>query len=158
MYWSRFKLYEDIREWKCCFVRLQDVDKEADGPRPSLVQAERAVGLPRAARELLREQEVRAAVRAAEVGGVAGESVQQQEDVTGARHAVADARPLPQQPALPAQLPHLPAAGAVSRVSFYTGTGNEVPRLVTNLTDFFEENKEFSMILGKIWNFNVVSD
>ena len=44
------------------------------------------------------------------------------------------------------------------RVSFYTGTGNEVPRLVTNLTDFFEENKEFSMILGKIWNFNVVSD
>ena len=48
--------------------------------------------------------------------------------------------------------------GAASRVSFYTGTGNEVPRLVTNLTDFFEENKEFSMILGKIWNFNVVSD
>ena len=46
----------------------------------------------------------------------------------------------------------------VIRVSFYTGTGNEVPRLVTNLTDFFEENKEFSMILGKIWNFNVVSD
>ena len=45
-----------------------------------------------------------------------------------------------------------------NRVSFYTGTGNEVPRLVTNLTDFFEENKEFSMILGKIWNFNVVSD
>ena len=45
-----------------------------------------------------------------------------------------------------------------TRVSFYTGTGNEVPRLVTNLTDFFEENKEFSMILGKIWNFNVVSD
>ena len=40
----------------------------------------------------------------------------------------------------------------------YTGMGNEVPRLVTNLTDFFEENKEFSMILGKIWNFNVVSD
>ena len=44
------------------------------------------------------------------------------------------------------------------RVSFYTGTGNEVPRLVTNLTDFFEENKEFSIILGKIWNFKVVSD
>ena len=44
------------------------------------------------------------------------------------------------------------------RVSFYTGTGNNVPRLVTNLTDFFEENKEFSKILGKIWNFNVVSD
>ena len=113
IYWSRFKLYEDIREWKCCFVRLQDVDKEADGPSPSLVQAERAVGLPRAARELLREQEVRAAVRAAEVGGVAGESVQQQEDVAGARHAVADARPLPQQPALPAQLPRPPAAGVV---------------------------------------------
>ena len=43
-------------------------------------------------------------------------------------------------------------------MSLYTGTGNNVPRLVTNLTDFFEENKEFSMILGKIWNFNVVSD
>ena len=41
----------------------------------------------------------------------------------------------------------------LGRVSFYTGTGNEVPRLVTNLTDFFEENKEFSIILGKIWNF-----
>ena len=28
------------------------------------------------------------------------------------------------------------------------GTGNKVPRLVTNLTDFFfEENKEFLMIL-----------
>ena len=24
------------------------------------------------------------------------------------------------------------------RVSFYTGTGNDVPRLVTNLTDFFD--------------------
>ena len=49
-------------------------------------------------------------------------------------------------------------APGVGRVSFHTGTGNDVPRLVTNLTDFFEENKEFSMILGKIWNFNVVSD
>ena len=44
------------------------------------------------------------------------------------------------------------------RVSFYTGTGNIVPRPVTYLTDFFEENKEFSMILGKIWNFKVVFD
>ena len=26
------------------------------------------------------------------------------------------------------------------RVSFYTGTGNIVPRLVTNLTDVFKEN------------------
>ena len=34
-----------------------------------------------------------------------------------------------------------------SRVSFYTGTGNDVPRLVTNLTDFFEENKDFLLIL-----------
>ena len=42
------------------------------------------------------------------------------------------------------------------RVSFYTGLGIEVPRLVTNLTDFFEENKKFLMILGKIWNFKVV--
>ena len=33
------------------------------------------------------------------------------------------------------------------RVSFYTGTGNEVLRLVTNLTDFFEENKDFLLIL-----------
>ena len=40
-----------------------------------------------------------------------------------------------------------------SRVSFYTGMGNIVPRLVTYLTDFFEENKEFLMIFGKIWNF-----
>ena len=40
-----------------------------------------------------------------------------------------------------------------SRVSFHTGTGNIVPRLVTDLTDFFGENKEFSMILGKKWNF-----
>ena len=40
------------------------------------------------------------------------------------------------------------------------GNGEQcnVPRLVTNLTDFFEENKEFSTILGKIWNFKVVSD
>ena len=42
------------------------------------------------------------------------------------------------------------------RVSFYTGMGNELPRLVSNLTDFFGENKEFSMILGKIWKFQVV--
>ena len=41
----------------------------------------------------------------------------------------------------------------VTRVSFHTGTGNIVPRLVTDLTDFFGENKEFSMILGKKWNF-----
>ena len=46
----------------------------------------------------------------------------------------------------------------IGRVSFYTGMGNELPRLVSNLTDFFEENKEFSMILGKIWNFKVVFD
>ena len=46
----------------------------------------------------------------------------------------------------------------VSRVSFHTGTGNIVPRLVTDLTDFFGENKEFSMILGKNWNFKVVFD
>jgi len=45
-----------------------------------------------------------------------------------------------------------------SRVSFHTGTGNIVPRLVTDLTDFFGENKEFSMILGKNWNFKVVFD
>ena len=45
---------------------------------------------------------------------------------------------------------------ASSRVSFHTGTGNIVPRLVTDLTDFFGENKEFSMILGKNWNFKVV--
>ena len=44
------------------------------------------------------------------------------------------------------------------RVSFHTGTGNIVPRLVTDLTDFFGENKEFSMILGKNWNFKVVFD
>ena len=30
-----------------------------------------------------------------------------------------------------------------TRVSFYTGTGNEVPRLVTNLTDFFDPDKQF---------------
>ena len=47
---------------------------------------------------------------------------------------------------------------AFSRVSFHTGTGNIVPRLVTDLTDFFGENKEFSMILGKNWNFKVVFD
>ena len=46
----------------------------------------------------------------------------------------------------------------VVRVSFHTGTGNIVPRLVTDLTDFFGENKEFSMILGKNWNFKVVFD
>ena len=46
----------------------------------------------------------------------------------------------------------------LSRVSFHTGTGNIVPRLVTDLTDFFGENKEFSMILGKNWNFKVVFD
>ena len=46
----------------------------------------------------------------------------------------------------------------VTRVSFHTGTGNIVPRLVTDLTDFFGENKEFSMILGKNWNFKVVFD
>ena len=46
----------------------------------------------------------------------------------------------------------------VARVSFHTGTGNIVPRLVTDLTDFFGENKEFSMILGKNWNFKVVFD
>ena len=46
----------------------------------------------------------------------------------------------------------------ISRVSFHTGTGNIVPRLVTDLTDFFGENKEFSMILGKNWNFKVVFD
>ena len=34
----------------------------------------------------------------------------------------------------------------LDRVSFHTGTGNNVPRLVTNLTDFFEKNKEFSKI------------
>ena len=45
-----------------------------------------------------------------------------------------------------------------ARVSFHTGTGNIVPRLVTDLTDFFGENKEFSMILGKNWNFKVVFD
>ena len=44
------------------------------------------------------------------------------------------------------------------RVSFHTGTGNIVPRLVTDLTDFLGENKEFSMILGKNWNFKVVFD
>ena len=44
------------------------------------------------------------------------------------------------------------------RVSFYTGMGNDLPRLVSNLTDFFGENKEFSMILGKNWNFKVVFD
>ena len=36
--------------------------------------------------------------------------------------------------------------------------GTLFPDWLQNLTDFFEENKEFSMILGKIWNFNVVSD
>ena len=39
-----------------------------------------------------------------------------------------------------------PGCEACTRVSLYTGTGNNVPRLVTNLTDFFEENKEFLMI------------
>ena len=48
---------------------------------------------------------------------------------------------------------HLRATIGVTRVSFHTGTGNIVPRLVTDLTDFFGENKEFSMILGKKWNF-----
>ena len=43
-------------------------------------------------------------------------------------------------------------------MSLFTGTGNEVSRLVTNLTDFFEENKEFSMILGKKLNLKVVFD
>ena len=47
---------------------------------------------------------------------------------------------------------------ATGRVPFYTGTGNIVPRLVTYLTDFFEEKKEFLMIFGKIWNFKVVFD
>ena len=52
------------------------------------------------------------------------------------------------------------AFGAIlnTRVSFHTGTGHIVPRLVTDLTDFFGENKEFSMILGKNWNFKVVFD
>ena len=51
-----------------------------------------------------------------------------------------------------------PGTSGGTRVSFHTGTGNIVPRLVTDLTDFFGENKEFSMILGKNWNFKVVFD
>ena len=61
---------------------------------------------------------------------------------------------------LGAETRHLckPKVTFTSRVSFHTGTGNIVPRLVTDLTDFFGENKEFSMILGKNWNFKVVFD
>ena len=59
---------------------------------------------------------------------------------------------------MPLQGPWGTMGPGVGRVSFYTGTGNDVPRLVANLTDFFEENKEFLMILGKFWNFKVVFD